>query len=96
MKINLLLDITDDSGVSKSNALSAADIKATPSIATLGLSLADGKAALAKSQQMRWDPVSAYLLLQVRVRVVEGMLREDFARWYEGFPTNTSTFAKMT
>jgi len=23
------------------------------------------------------------------------MLRDDFARWYEGFPANTSTFAKM-
>ena len=50
---------------------------------------------MSKSQQMRWDPVSAHLLLQVRVRVVDGMLRDDFARWYEGFPANTSTFAKM-
>lgn len=47
---------------------------------------------MSKSQQMRWDPVSAHLLLQVRVRVVDGMLRDDFERWYEGFPSNMSTF----
>jgi hypothetical protein len=49
---------------------------------------------MSKSQQMRWDPVSAHLLLQVRVRVVDGMLRDDFERWYEGFPSNTATFAQ--
>ena len=46
---------------------------------------------MSKSQQMRWDPRSAHLLLQVRVRVIDGQLRGDFARWYPGFPSNTST-----
>ena len=41
---------------------------------------------MSKSQQMRWDPRSAHLLLQVRVRVIDGQLRDDFARWYPGFP----------
>jgi len=46
---------------------------------------------MSKSQQMRWDPRSAHLLLQVRVRVIDGQLRDDFARWYRGFPSNAST-----
>ncbi len=50
---------------------------------------------MSKSQQMRWDPVSAHLLLQVRVRVVDGMLRNDFPRWYGDFPSNTATFTQV-
>jgi len=46
---------------------------------------------MSKSQQMRWDLRSAYLLLQVWVRVIDGQLRDDFARWYPGFPSNAST-----
>ncbi|MDM0050623.1 hypothetical protein [Variovorax sp. J22R115] len=46
---------------------------------------------MSKSQQMRWDPRSAHLLLQVRVRVIDGQLRDDFTRWYPGFPSNDST-----
>jgi hypothetical protein len=48
---------------------------------------------MSKSQQMRWDPLSAHLLLQVRVRVIDGQLRDDFARWYPGFPSNASTMS---
>lgn len=50
---------------------------------------------MSKSQQMRWDPGSAHLLLQVRVRVVDRLLRDDFARWYAHFPSNTATFRQM-
>jgi hypothetical protein len=46
---------------------------------------------MSKSQQMRWSPHSAHLLLQVRTRVLDGRLRQDFARWYPGFPANDST-----
>ena len=46
MKIDLHLEITDDNGTRQSVALGAMDIEATPTIATLGLSLADGKAFL--------------------------------------------------
>jgi hypothetical protein len=45
---------------------------------------------MSKSQQMRWDPLSAHRLLQVRVRHIDGLLRSDFARWYPGFPANDS------
>ena len=45
---------------------------------------------MSKSQQMRWDPQSAHQLLQVRVRVVDGQLRDDFSNWYPGFPQNDS------
>ena len=50
---------------------------------------------ISKSQQMRCDPKSAHLLLQVRVRVVDGQLRDDFSSWYPNFPSNTATFCQM-
>lgn len=46
---------------------------------------------MSKSQQMRWDPQCAHQLLQVRVRVVDGQLRDDFTRWHPGFPSNDAT-----
>lgn len=46
---------------------------------------------MSKSQQMRWDSHCAHQLLQVRVRVVGGQLRDDFARWHPGFPSNDAT-----
>ena len=46
---------------------------------------------MSKSQQMRWDPQSAHQLLQVRVRVLDGLLRDDFSRWYPGLPANESS-----
>jgi len=45
---------------------------------------------MSKSQQMRWSPQGAHLLLQVRTSVLDGRLREDFARWYPGFAANES------
>jgi hypothetical protein len=38
-----------------------------------------------KKQQMRWTPSGAPLLLQVRTRVLNDELAEDFHRWYPGF-----------
>src|SRR5665647_3062588 len=58
MKIKLHLDITDDSGVCQSIALGTTDMEATPSIATLGLSLANGKAILS---QLQMQVVSAQI-----------------------------------
>ena len=49
---------------------------------------------MSKSQQMRWDPHSAHLLLQVRVRVIDGQFRDDFSRWYPTFPSNDSTMSE--
>lgn len=46
---------------------------------------------MSKSQQMRWDPLSAHLLLQVRTSVLDGRLRKDFARWFPGFAANDAT-----
>jgi len=45
---------------------------------------------MSKSQQMRWSPQGAHLLLQVRTSVLDGRLRKDFARWYPGFAANDS------
>ncbi|MCT9010584.1 hypothetical protein [Streptomyces rhizosphaerihabitans] len=42
---------------------------------------------MVKKQQMRWSPRGAHLLLQVRTRVINGDLADDFARWYPGFTT---------
>ena len=35
-----------------------------------------------KKQQMRWQPETAHLLLQVRTRTLNGNLRETFHRWW--------------
>jgi hypothetical protein len=40
---------------------------------------------MVKKQQMRWTPPGAHLLLQVRTRVLNGELAEDFRRWYPDF-----------
>ena len=45
---------------------------------------------MSKSQQMRWSPQGAHLLLQVRASVLDSRLRDDFARWYPGFAANDS------
>ena len=45
---------------------------------------------MSKSQQMRWSPQGAHLLIQVRTSVLDGRLRQDFARWHPGFPSNDS------
>ena len=37
---------------------------------------------MAKSQQMRWSKRGAHLLLQVRVKVLDGDLHDRFAQWY--------------
>jgi hypothetical protein len=37
-----------------------------------------------KRQQMRWTPVGAHLLLQVRTLVLNGELRDKFQQWYPG------------
>jgi len=34
------------------------------------------------TEQMRWSPQGAHLLLQVRTRVLKNQLADDFHRWY--------------
>ena len=40
---------------------------------------------MVKQQQMRWSPRGAHLLLQVRTRVLNDELADDFHRWYPAF-----------
>ena len=40
---------------------------------------------MVKKQQMRWTPRGAHLLLQVRTRILNNELGDDFHRWYPGF-----------
>ena len=40
---------------------------------------------MVKKQQMRWTPRGAHLLLQVRTRVLNDQLADDFHRWHPGF-----------
>ena len=40
---------------------------------------------MVKKQQMRWSPRGAHLLLQVRTRVLNDTLTDDYRRWYPGF-----------
>jgi hypothetical protein len=44
---------------------------------------------MVKKQQMRWTPRGAHLLLQVRTRVLNDTLTNDYRLWYPGF-THTS------
>jgi len=37
---------------------------------------------MVKKQQMRWTPRSAHLLLQIRTRVLNNTLTNDYKRWY--------------
>jgi hypothetical protein len=43
-----------------------------------------------KKQQMRWTPLGAHLLLQVRVHVLNDELRAAFQRWYPKFGADPS------
>ena len=38
----------------------------------------------AKKQQMQWTPRGAHLLMQLRTRVLDGTLGNDFKRWRQG------------
>jgi hypothetical protein len=40
---------------------------------------------MVKNQQMRWSPRGAHLLLQVRTRVLNDDLADDFHRWHPSF-----------
>ena len=40
---------------------------------------------MSKSQQMRWSPMGANCLLQVRAELVDGRLGDTFGRWYPEF-----------
>jgi hypothetical protein len=40
---------------------------------------------MVKKQQMRWTPRGAHLLVQIRTRVLNDQLTEDFHRWYPNF-----------
>ena len=40
---------------------------------------------MSKSQQMRWSPLGAHALLQVRAVLVDGRLYAAFHRWFPGF-----------
>jgi hypothetical protein len=37
---------------------------------------------MVKKQQMRWTPRGAHLLLQIRTRVLNDQLADDFHRWH--------------
>ena len=37
-----------------------------------------------KKQQMRWSRSGAHLMLQARIRVLDGTLRTRFRSWYPG------------
>jgi hypothetical protein len=44
-----------------------------------------------KSQQMRWPPRGAHLLLELRIELADGRLGGTFARWYPGFTVDSRT-----
>ena len=40
---------------------------------------------MVKKQQMRWSPRGAHLLLQIRTRILNDTLADDYRRWYPEF-----------
>jgi hypothetical protein len=48
---------------------------------------------MVKKQQMRWTSRGAHLLLQIRTRVLNGQLADDFHRWYPGLTRAPDTAA---
>ena len=40
---------------------------------------------MVKKQQMRWSPRGAHLLLQIRTRVLNDTLADDYRCWSPGF-----------
>jgi len=44
---------------------------------------------MVKKQQMRWSPRGAHLLLQIRTRVLNNTLADDYRRWYPDFTHTT-------
>ena len=44
---------------------------------------------MVKKQQMRWSPRGAHLLLQIRTRVLNNTLTDDYRRWYPDFTHTT-------
>jgi hypothetical protein len=40
---------------------------------------------MVKKQQIRWSQKGAHLLLQIRTRVLNGELRDEFKKWYPNF-----------
>ena len=40
---------------------------------------------MAKKQPMRWSRLGAHLLVQIRVAVLDGRLKQVFQRWYPRF-----------
>jgi hypothetical protein len=51
---------------------------------------------MVKKQQMRWTPRGAHLLLQVRTRVLNDTLAEDFHRWYPSFTHQPEALSEIT
>ena len=50
---------------------------------------------MVKKQQMRWSPRGAHLLLQIRTRVLNDTLTDDYRRRYPDFThTNRQDQAK--
>lgn len=43
-----------------------------------------------KKQQMRWQPESAHLLLQIRTKTLNGELRETFRHWYSAMTATSA------
>lgn len=50
---------------------------------------------MVKKQQMRWTKKGAHLLLQVRVKTLNGELHSQFEEWYPGMKCNASDASEM-
>lgn len=48
---------------------------------------------MVKKQQMRWSPNGAHRLLQIRCRVLNDQLADDFKRWHPNLTTTAAAAA---
>jgi hypothetical protein len=61
------------------------EVALLPLVTRLKNAVAAGNLARQKKQQMHWSLRGAHLLLQVRTRVLNDDLADDFRRWFPSF-----------
>jgi hypothetical protein len=66
-------------------ASAAALVRPSPPRSSNPRSTRSSAIGLVKKQQMRWTPCGAHLLLQIRTRVLNNTLTNDYKRWYPSF-----------
>ena len=89
---DLTTDLTTDVGVESGKLAKAVREFGGETISTSFVESAVNQVIskrMVKNQQMRWGPRGAHLLLQIRTRVLNDTLADDYRRWYPHFTHTT-------